>query len=64
MIASYEGNKLADIKTVKNVTIGANAVVNKEIADTLEYGGEYKIFVVDSESGIVPVAKNANVEIR
>ncbi len=64
MIASYEGNKLADIKTVKNVTIGANAVVNKEIADTLEYGGEYKIFVVDSESGIVPVSKDMAIEIR
>ena len=63
-IASYVGGKLADVKMVKDVTIGANAIVNKELNVSVAEGTEYKIFVLDSESGIVPVAKNANVEIR
>ncbi len=64
MVASYDGNKLVDVKAVKNVTIGANAVLNKELEASLESGSRYKIFVVSSESDIVPVSKDMTIEIR
>lgn len=63
-IASYEGKKLVDVKVIKNVTIGANGVLNKELEASLESGSKYKIFVVGSESGITPVSKDAEVEVR
>ena len=58
------GNKLVDIKLVNNVTIGANAVLNKDLEVSLESGSKYKIFVVDSESGISPVSKDMEIEIK
>ena len=64
MAASYDANKLVDIKLVNNVTIGANAVLNKELEVSLESGSKYKIFVVDSESGIAPVSKDMEIEIK
>ncbi len=63
-IASYSGNKLVDVKLVKDVTIGANAIVNKDIAVSVANGDEYKLFVVDSESGIVPVSKDTYIETK
>ncbi len=63
-IASYEGKKLVDVKVIKNVTIGANGVLNKELEASLESGSKYKIFVVGNESGIAPVSKDMAIEIR
>ena len=63
-IASYEGKKLVDVKVIKNVTIGANGVLNKELEAPLKRGSKCKIFVVGSESGIVPVSKDREVEVR
>lgn len=63
-IAAYEGGKLIDIEMVKNVTIGANATVNKPIDVSLLRGDGVKLFVLDSANGIAPISKEALVEIR
>lgn len=63
-IASYEGNKLTGVDMIQDVTIFAESTDNRAFEVEIADGTKYKIFVIDSESGIVPVTKDAVIEER
>lgn len=64
-IASYNGNKLAGIKLLGNVEIGANATVNETIdVNSIENGTSYKLFILDNGGKVAPTSRNIDVLIK